>query len=125
MTGTIDWNVRAEALKGELASVENAAAAGQVAAEAMSELKRAVDHCRTALWAATITSSDAQHASDAALLAARFVRVQEMCERIVEAVAAGRIWTGTPGLGRFLASLEATERTVRPLLDESVPTAPE
>lgn len=119
MTEAVEWGTRARALKDELASIEQGAERALIPPDAMEGMRRAVDHCRMALWAAAVTASDAANAGEAAILAARLVRVQEMCERIVEAIAAGRVWAGTPGLGRFLASLEATERSVKPLLEES------
>lgn len=120
MMETVSWDVRARVLRQELASIERAAAAGHLSKEVISEMRPAVDRCRTSLWAAAIADTQSQSAAEAALLAARLVRVEEMCERIVEAIAKGNVWAGTPGLGRFLAALEATERTVKPLLDESV-----
>lgn len=70
-----DRTACAEALKRELTSIETAAAAGAIPAEASKEIRRAVDNCRTALWAAAIASVNGQHTSEAVLLAARFVRV--------------------------------------------------
>ena len=119
MTETMDWVTKAQALKAELLNIEQAAGQGRIPLEAMEEMRRGVDHCRNTLWDVVIAAGNAEHARDAAILAARLVRIQEMCERIVEAIATGRVWTGTPGLGRFLASLEATERSVKALFEDS------
>ena len=119
MTGTTDWLREAKTVKAQLENIERAALDGIVPAEAIAEVKGAVDHCRTTLWSAVTASSDAESARTAALLAARLARVQEMCDRIVEEVAAGRVWVGTPGLGRFVATLDVTERCVRSLLEET------
>ena len=118
MTEAIDWNARARALTVELAEFESAAGQALIPAEAMAAMRRGVDHCRTALWAVSIQGSS-EYESMAAILAARLARVQEMCNRIVEEIAAGRVWVGTPGLGRFVATLEATERYVKTLLEAS------
>jgi len=115
----MDWITRAQALNSELAKIEEAAANGSIPSEAITKMRHGVDHCRTALWAAVVGSSQSECESKAAILASRLARVQEMCNRIVEEVAAGRIWLGTPGLGRFVATLEATEKYVRSLLEES------
>jgi len=120
VTETTDWMREAQAAKTQLGVIERAAVEGVIPPEAMTDVKSAVDHCRTTLWAAaTALSSDADSARMAAILAARLARVEEMCNRIVEEVAAGHIWMGTAGLGRFVATLDATERCIRSLLEES------
>ena len=118
MAETTDWLREAKAVRAQLENIERAAVDGNVSPEAIAEVKSAVDHCRTALWAAT-AAGDAESVRTAALLAARLARVQEMCDRIVDEVAAGRVWVGTPGLGRFVATLDLTERCVRALLEDS------
>lgn len=123
MTEATDWLLEAKAVRAQLAKIERAAVDGGVPAEAIAEVKSAVDHCRTTLWSASIAAGDAESVRTAALLAARLARVQEMCDRIVDEVAAGRVWVGTPGLGRFVATLDVTERCVRALLDDSAASA--
>lgn len=119
MTESIDWLRETQALKAQLANIERVAVEGEIPPEAIAEVRSAVDHCRTTLWAAATASSSTESARAAAILAARMARVQEMCNRIVEQVAAGHVWMGTAGLGRFVASLDATERCIRLLLEES------
>jgi hypothetical protein len=121
VTETTDWMREAQAIKAHLSSIERAAVEGKIPPEPMTTIKGAVDHCRTTLWAVvTAAASDADSARTATILAARLARVEEMCNRIVEEVAAGHIWVGTAGLGRFVATLDVTERCVRALLEESV-----
>jgi hypothetical protein len=117
VTETVDWMRETQALKAQLGIIERAAVEGVIPPEAIVEVRSAVDHCRITLWAAANASSNTGRT--AAILAARMARVQEMCDRIVEQVAAGRVWMGTAGLGRFVATLDATERCVRSLLEES------
>ena len=119
MTETSDWKREAQAVKTQLGVIERAAVEGVIPPDAIAEVRGAVDHCRTTLWAAATASSSTESGRAAAILAARMARVQEMCDRIVEQVAAGRVWMGTAGLGRFVASLDATERCIRLLLEES------
>jgi len=120
VTETIDWVRETQVIKTQLANFERAAVEGVIPPEAITEVKSAVDHCRTTRWAVvTASSSDADSARTAAILAARLARVEEMCNRIVEEVAAGHIWVGTSGLGRFVATLDVTERCVKALLAES------
>ena len=120
MTETTDWMREVQAVKTHLGAIERAAVEGTIPTEAIAEIKSAVDHCRTTLWAAvTAAASDADSARTATILAARLARVEEMCNRIVEEVAAGHIWVGTAGLGRFVATLDVTERCVKALLEES------
>ena len=119
MTESTDWNARAEALVQELARVEQAASEARIPYEPLGQMRRGVDHCRTALWAAATAPLGTEYEAAAAVLAARLVRVEEMCHRIVEEIAAGRVWVGTPGLAKFLVSLEATEKFVRPLIEEA------
>ena len=119
MTESMDWVRETQALKAQLANIERVAVDGAIPPEAIAEVRSAVDHCRTTLWAAASASSSTESERAAALLAARMTRVQEMCDRIVEQVAAGHVWMGTAGLGRFVASLDATERCMRLLLEES------
>ncbi len=121
MTETFDWVREAQALKARLGSIEQAAGQGVIPPEALLELRSAVDHCRVALWMAT-TSNNTEFGSTAAILGARLSRVQEMCDRIVEEVVAGRVGAETPGLGRFVATLGATEQYVRSLLEQSAAT---
>jgi hypothetical protein len=120
VTEPVDWSREAQAVEAQLGLIEQAAVEGVIPPEAMTAVKSAVDHCRTTLWAAaTASSSDADSARTAAILAARLARVEEMCNRIVEEVAKGHIWVGTAGLGRFVATLDVTERCIKALLQES------
>ncbi len=119
MTESCDWVLETKTLKAQLANIERAAVEGVIALEAIAEVRSAVDRCRTTLYAAATASCSTESERAAALLAARMARVQEMCGRIVEQVAAGQVWMGTAGLGRFVASLDATERCLRQLLEES------
>ncbi len=115
---TSDWSVRAQGLNADLRSIEEAAGHGQIPPDAIAEIRRAVDHCRNTLWDVVIATSKEGGGRDAVLLASRLSRIQEMCSRVVEEIAAGRVWSGTPGLARFVAALDETERRVNSLLHE-------
>ncbi len=119
MSEIIDWTREVQALKRQITNIEQAAGQGVVPSEAIADLRGAVDHCRTALWGAAMASTNPEYSSAAAILNARLTRVQEMCDRIVEEVVAGRVCVGTPGLSRFLVTLTATEQYVRAILEES------
>ena len=121
MTESCDWVQESKTLRGQLSNIERGAVEGVIPPEAIAEVRSAVDHCRTTLFAAATASCSTESQRAAAILAARMARVQEMCGRIVEQVASGEVWMGTAGLGRFVAALDATERTLRQLLEESAP----
>ncbi len=119
MTETVDWIREAQTLKSQLGAIERAAVEALIPPETIADLRGAVDHCRTALWDVVVASSDEGSGREAVILASRLSRIQEMCSRVVDGIAAGRVWAGTPGLGRFLATLDVTERCVKSLLEES------
>ncbi len=118
MTETaLDWVGRAETVKGELVAIERAATQSAIPPDVITQLRSAVDHCRTTLWA--VVTASGQEGREAAILAARLARIEEMCARVVDEIAAGRVWVGTPGLGRVVAALDETERRVKLLLKQS------
>ena len=119
VNGNIDWSFETQTVKARLSSIEKAAVAGEISAEVIGEIRSAVDHCRTTLWGATAAITNATQGAAAVLLTARLLRVQEMCDRIVEEVRVGRVWMGTPGLAAFVTTLTATEQCVRTLLEQS------
>lgn len=116
----MDWSHEAWEMRSRLSAIETAANSASIPPTILKELKASVDHCRTALWAASLAVQDAEgYESTALILSARLQRIQEMCERIQDDVASGRLWKETPGLARFIAALGETERSVRALLEQS------
>jgi hypothetical protein len=112
MPDLVDWTTTVEAVKASLAAVETAATAANIPPLVMEELKSAVDHCRTTLWAALL-AAQTTYEGTSAIVAARMNRVQEMCGRIREDVAAGRIGRDTPGIAACHASLADTGEAFR------------
>jgi hypothetical protein len=107
-------------MRTRLSAIESAANSASIPAHIVKELKSAVDHCRTALWAASLAAQDTKgHEANALILASRLQRVQEMCQRVQDDISNGRVRKETPGLGRFVATLGETERCVRSLIDQS------
>ncbi len=123
MTEPMEWVARAQALKKEMASIEQAATQGDVPLEVIADMRPGVDHCRNTFWDVVIASSKGDSGRDAAVLASRLSRIQEMCSRVVDEIVAGRVWSGTPGLARFVSALEETERRLKFLLEESGATS--
>ena len=120
----MDWSQEAWEMRSRLSAIESAANSASIPAPIVKELKAAVDHCRTALWAAALAAQDTEgYESTAIILSARMQRIQEMCARIQDDIAHGRVWKETPGLGRFVATLGETERCLRSLIDQSAPGA--
>lgn len=116
----MDWSQEAWELRSRLSAIEGAANSAAIPAPILKELKSSVDHCRTALWAAALAAEENEgYQSTALILSARLQRIQEMCERIQDDIAHGRLWKETPGLGRFVATLGETERSVRSLIEQS------
>lgn len=116
----MDWSHEAWEMRTRLSAIESAANSASIPPPIVKELKSAVDHCRTALWAASLAAQDGQgYESTALILSARLQRIQEMCERVKDDVAKGRIWRQTPGLGRFVDTLSETERLVRSLVEQA------
>jgi ABC-type methionine transport system ATPase subunit len=116
---SFDWATEVAQIKSSLAVIESAAASAVIPPALLAEVKSAVDHCRTTLWAVVLATTNDNYESTALILASRMQRVQEMCGRVQEDVTQGRMWKETPGLGRFVATLGETERSVRSLLDQS------
>lgn len=50
----VDWDAEIEALETHLGAIEQAAARTPVSREVLTELRSALDHCRTTLWAAAV-----------------------------------------------------------------------
>ncbi len=114
-----DWFTQIARMKEGLALVEEGATARVIPADGLTELKSAVDHCRTTLWAALLAVQTDANASTAMILATRVQRIREMCERVQEDITEGRMWKEKLGLLQFLATLGETERSVRALLNHS------
>jgi hypothetical protein len=72
-----------------LAAVESAATAANIPPLVMEELRSAVDHCWTTLWAALL-ATQTTYEGTSAIVVARIHRVQEMCGRIREDVTEGQ-----------------------------------
>jgi hypothetical protein len=116
----VDWSQEAWEMRSRLATIETAANSASIPAPVLKELKASVDHCRTALWAASLATQDAGgYQSTALILSARMQRLQEMCERLQDDVLNGHVWKETPGLARFVATLAETERQVRSISDQA------
>jgi hypothetical protein len=116
VTDPVDWTAEIETIKARLAAIESAAAAASIPQLVMEELKSAIDHCRTTLWAAMV-STQTTYEGSSLIVAARIQRVQEMCCRIREDVTAGRVWKDTPGIAACHASLADTQEAFRSLFD--------
>jgi hypothetical protein len=112
----VDWIAEIEIMKGRLTAIESAAAAARIPLLVIEELKSAIDHCRKTLWAAK-TSTETTYEGSSAIVAVRIKRVREMCCRVREDVAAGRIWKDTPGIAACHASLADTQEAFRSLFD--------
>jgi hypothetical protein len=108
----VDWTADLDTIKARLAAIESAAAAASIPQLVMEELKSAIDHCRTTLWAAMV-STQITYEGSSLIIAARIQRVQEMCCRIREDVSAGRVWKDTPGVAACHASLADTQEAFR------------
>lgn len=104
-----------ETIKERIGEVETAAGEGRIPPDVATEVKSVVDHCRTTLWGVIAgASSDAQEAYTA-IAAARLQRTGEMCQKIQEDVAAGRIGADTPGVSTCYAFLVSAEKALRAL----------
>lgn len=119
----MDWSQEAWEMRTRLSAIEIAANSASIPAPILKELKASIDHCRTALWAASLAQqNEAGNQSTALILSARMQRIQEMCERLQEDVAKGVVWKETPGLSRCIAVLGRTERSIRSVLDQDEPS---
>jgi len=114
MPDPVDWSTKVEAIRMSLDAVESAATAANIPPLVMEELKSAVDHCRTTLWAALL-AAQTTYEGTSAIVVARIHRVREMCGRIREDVAAGRIGRDAPGIAACHASLADTQEAFRSL----------
>ena len=118
----VDWTAMVEAIKQRIADVENAANDGKLPPFVVSEVKSVVDHCRTTLWGVMVGTELDSREGYTAIVTARLQRIGEMCQRIQEDVAAGRIGSDTPGVATCYAFLVAAERALRALPKSAAPT---
>lgn len=56
MPDPVDWTAEIETMKARLAAIESAATAANIPQLVMEEVKSAIDHCRTTLWAAMVST---------------------------------------------------------------------
>lgn len=115
MNNVIDWTAMVEAIKERIAEVETAAAEGRIPPAIAQEVKSVVDHCRTTLWGVLAGASGDGHEAYAAIATARLQRTGEMCQKIQEDVATGRINSDTPGVSTCYAFLVGAEKALRAL----------
>ncbi len=108
----LDWTTEAQELTARLRAVETAATTASIPPQIMAELKSAVDHCRTALWA-TMVAPQSPYESATAIIASRMTRVEEMCRRMIEDVTNGRIWRDTPGIAACHTALADAQKALQ------------
>ncbi len=123
-----EWLQLANRIRRELSRIEEAAAARALPNDVVDDVKSAVDHCRTSLWAAAIFGA-LENSDDAAamLVEARLQRTAEMCVRLQADVVAGRIGDATGCVRlcrRVLHDTVAALDSVKPL-SAAEPAEPE
>jgi len=114
-----DWQHQAEDIKLRLEQIGLAAKKGTVPDILVDEVKDAVDFCRTSLWAAQVSASQA-HGTDAAtlLVEARLHRLAQMSSGIVEDVTVGRLSPKTRGAIECLNQLRDAVTALEGMLGE-------
>jgi hypothetical protein len=114
-----DWQHQAEDIKLRLEQIGIAAKKGTVPDMLVDEVKDAVDFCRTSLWAAQVSASQA-HGTDAAtlLIEARLHRLAQMAGSMVEDVTVGRLTKKTRGTTECLTQLRDAVTALEGLLGE-------
>lgn len=115
----IDWAAECERFKATVGSIDGAAAEAKIPPETLRQLKSVVDELRTNLWAALNATRGGPGENTSLILSMRLQRVQEMCDRVREDVAEGRVVQDIADLGRFVATLGEIERCVRSLLEQT------
>ena len=117
------WIDLAKSIRHQLAHIEEAVEERSLPQDVLDEVKSAVDHCRTSLWAAAIFGDDqGDQGATAMLVEARLQRTAEMCVHLQADVAAGRIVDAT---GRVRLCRRVLQDTVDALGNVKQLTVPE
>ena len=118
-----NWIDLAKTIRRQLAHIEEAAEEKSLPEDVLDDVKAAVDHCRTSLWAAAIFGdAESDHGVTAMLVEARLQRTAEMCVHLQADVAAGRISDAT---GRVRLCRRVLQDTIDALGNVKQLTVPE
>ena len=112
---TETFKAQVDNLKRALQAIENQLAQREVPQEGLEDLKRAVDHIRTTVWA-LITAAESPDNYEVVLARFRLNRAMELCQQVVLDINASFIPIESSELRRFHVTMKGTMDRVERLM---------